>query len=235
MADLVLCHFGVGLAQRCEALGRDAGGLIDLVGTARVFDGKLRRLHLLGRIDGVDEKGGEGDDDPRPWTQGVVRGIEEERAKERVAFRLGREHALRDVAATAWLGAGIPDRPPLDQQWHEKNAEQGFLLTEVGNEIQETACAFRRGEIGNLVRQSGKSADLRLSEDKIGQRESPGHGDAKLDQVDDQDPPEPGACRKNDIHHTADDERFLGRPSECHGGDLHCSKVDRCHDETIEE
>ena len=82
----------------------------------------------------VDDRRRERDDDPRPRTQRVVHDVEQQRADDGVLLGLRREHALRDVAAAARLGARIPHRPPLDG---ERNDEHG-----------RARCSSRRSRAG---------------------------------------------------------------------------------------
>ena len=63
---------------------------------------------------GVDGDGDEAGDDPGPGAHSVVSDVEPEGGAERVLFVLGAEHSLRDVAAAAGFGAGIPTGPPLN-------------------------------------------------------------------------------------------------------------------------
>ena len=82
-----------------------------------------------------DDERAEADQDPGPGPQHVVRDVEEEDAAERVALRARGEHALRDVAAAAGLGARVPDGPPLhgdrhDEDGHGEVPEAGVVRRE---------------------------------------------------------------------------------------------------------
>ena len=85
----------------------------------------------------VDDDRAEADEDPRPRAAARSARVEEEHGAERVPLRFRREHALRDVAAAAGLGAGIPHRPPLHRDRHDEHRDRDVpVVREVGQDVQ---------------------------------------------------------------------------------------------------
>ena len=90
-------------------------GIGDVVSEQTRVEVRERALDV-GQL-GIDEDGTEGDENPRPRPQHVVRDIEEEHRAERILLRLRRQHALRDVAAAARLRARDTRPPTTGRRW----------------------------------------------------------------------------------------------------------------------
>ncbi len=161
--------------------------------------------------------------------------VEEERAAERVLFGFGSQHALRDVAAAAGFGAGIPDAPPLDCDGDDKDSDGEIpVVGEVGQEA-EVVEAARAAHVGELIDHAGEAADLRQSDREIGGGDNGGHLDEELDHIDHQDTPETGVRGEDDIEQSHGQQRFPARKAEEDGGDFAGGEVDGRHNDAVEE
>jgi len=94
-----------------------------------LFEPRCRPRHLLRRLLGQRHQRDQGHQQPRPRAHRVVHEIEEQRRADGVFLVLGRQHALRDVAAAARLRARIPDVPPLHRQRQHQHRHQQRRVT----------------------------------------------------------------------------------------------------------
>ena len=175
----------------------------------------------------VDDHGAERHDDPRPGPERVMRRVEEKGASHRILLALGREHPLGDVAPPSRLGAGIPDRPPLDRERDHEQREREAPVAEIGEQIQEARIRLRD--------QARQAAHLRLAQGVHRGGHRAGHRDPELDEIGDEHAPQPGRRGESHIEQRADDQRLRHRPAEHHVRDLRGREVDRGHDDAIEQ
>ena len=176
---------------------------------------------------GVDQDRAQRHQDPGPGPERVVHHIEKEGAGHRVLFTPGREHSLRDVAPAPRLGAGIPDRPPLNRDRDQEHRQRHRPVAEVRQQVE--------GVGGDLPEQPRQPADRRLRQREVRRREAAGQGDAELDRVGDQHPPEPRHRGEEDRDDRADHQRPPHRPAQHDVGDLGGGEVDRRHDDAVEQ
>ena len=81
-------------------------------------------------------------------------GVEQQRAGDRILLGPRRQHALRDVAAAARLGARVPHGPPLHRERDDEHCEQRRPVRRVGQQAQRLRIDF--------TEQPVEPADLRL-------------------------------------------------------------------------
>ena len=123
-----------------EAQHRRVSDIVADQGRVQIGEGLLD----IGEL-GVDDQRGQAHQNPRPGTQHVVSDVEEQRAAQRVLFGFRGQHALRDVAAAAGFGAGIPDGPPLHRDGNDEDGHGEIpVVGEIGQhvEIVQAARAF---------------------------------------------------------------------------------------------
>ncbi len=175
------------------------------------------------------------DQDPGPRTQDVVRHVEEEDRPERVVLGLGRQHALRNVAAPARLRPGIPDGPPLNGDRHDEDRNRQVpVVGEVGEYVQVVDAARPRRD-REFVDQALQAADRGQLECEIGRRDHGRHLDEELDHVDDQHAPEAGVGRENHVEHAHQEQRLPAFEAEEDSRDLAGRQVHGGHDHAVEE
>src|SRR5947209_4606609 len=91
----------------------------------------------------VDRQRNQSGDDPRPWTQRIMRQVEPEGCAERVLLVLGAEHALGHVPTPTRLAPRIPGRPPLHCQVN-KERDQRHRPNGIGSpakmEVRQESC-----------------------------------------------------------------------------------------------
>ena len=94
-----------------------------------------------GRLDigqvGKNDERTQGDQDPGPGPEDVMGQVEKEDRAERIPLRLAGQHPLGDIAPSAGLGPGIPDRPPLDGDRHDEHRQGDVpVVLKVGQHAQ---------------------------------------------------------------------------------------------------
>ncbi len=142
------------------------------------------------------------DEDPRPRAQHVVRDVEEQHRAERIPLRLRREHPLRDVAAAAGLGAGIPDRPPLHRDRHDEDRDGDVpVVREVRQDAQVVQC--RRDPASPRACRSARDRPPTCGavDREVGGGDDRRHLDEELDHVDDEHAPQAGVRGEHDVEH----------------------------------
>src|SRR5690242_5723670 len=97
----------------------------------------FRMLARDGGIEvGIEHNRDQSHQNPRPRANGVVGNVEPENGKKSLTLILGAEDALSNVTATAGLGAGIPECPPLqpeiNQQSDHRKRPPGLTAKSVG-------------------------------------------------------------------------------------------------------
>ena len=171
----------------------------------------------VGRIDGDGDEAG---DDPGPGTHGVVGDVEPESCAERIFFVLGAEHALGDVAAATWLGAGIPTGPPLDGEV-ERESDDGESPESVGGPAEMKRGEEGKDRAGGVARFMRQGVDVRELEFERGHaadlcdgdpREDDDHGhfESELEKVGDEDAPEAADECVNSSERNEQQERKSG-------------------------
>ncbi len=153
------------------------------------------------------------DQHPRPRAHGVMRDVEPQRREQRILFVLRAEHALRDVAAAAGLGAGIPGGPPVHRNVDQERDHRHPRGVQVGDEVEHGALARparRRSTRASLRLHAVDAADGAHREDR--QHDHHAHLDDELKQVGDQHAPQSGerGDEGRERDHADDDERGLG-------------------------
>lgn len=210
-------------ARREEGEHRGVGGVIcDQVGVG-IWEGFLDGIDAW-----EDEDGGEGDEDPRPGAEGVVGDIEEKGGSHGVAFVLGGEHALGDVAAASGLGAGEVGGPPLDGEGDEKDGEPDCGVIEVREDGHFCDDPF-------IGEEGAHASDALVVHEVDGGPNGAAHGEGELDEIGEDDAPESteGGVDEND--EAADGEHLPGGDSEDDLAELDGGETDHSHDEDVED
>ncbi len=195
---------------------------------------RRERLLDVGQLR-IHEDRAERDEDPRPRAQHVVRDVEEEHRGERIPLGLGRQHALRDVAAAARLGARVPDGPPLHGNRHDEHRDGDVpVVGEIGQDA-EVVHAVGPADHRQLGDERVEAADLRRLQREVRGRGHRRHLDEELDHVDDEHAPEARVRRERDVEHADEGQRLPAREAEEHAGDLAGRQVHGGHDQAVEQ
>ena len=184
---------------------------------------------------GVDNNGTEPDKNPRPWAEDIVRDVEKEDGAEGILFRFRRKHTLGDIAPPARFSAGIPDRPPLHCDRHDKNGNSDVpIIGKIGEDIQVVDPARALGN-RQLLDKAGEPTDDRKVHGEVGRGNHRRHLDEELHHVDDKDPPESGVGRKDDVQSSHRRECLPAVEAKENAGDFAGGKVHGRHNHAIEE
>ncbi len=140
-----------------------------------------------------------------------MRDVEPQRREQRILFVLGAEHALRDVAAAARLGARIPGGPPVHRNVDQEGDHRHPGGVQIGDEVEHGALrrTARVVDGGELRSSCVDAADGAHREHR--EHDDHAHLDDELKQVGDQHAPqsrERGDERRERDHSDDDGERF---------------------------
>ena len=111
-----------------------------------------------------------------------MRDVEPQRREQRILFVLGAEHALRDVAAAARLGAGIPGGPPVHRNVDQERDHRHPGGVQIGDEVEHGATCGRAARVihqGELRLHAVDAADGAHREDR--QHDHHAHLDDELE------------------------------------------------------
>ena len=161
--------------------------------------------------------------------------VEEQHRPQGVLLRLRRQHPLRDVAAAARLGPGVPDRPPLHRDRHDEDGHRQVpVVREVRQDVQVAppVRALHGGQLGVHGRQA---ADLRGLQREVGGGDHRRHLDEELDHVDDEHAPQAGVGGEGHVEQAHEQQRLPALEAEEDPRDLAGRQVDGGHDHAVEE
>ena len=183
---------------------------------------------------GVEHQRRQAGQDPRPGSHAVVRQGEPERGQHRVPFVARRHHPLGQIATAARLLPRVPAGPPLhteigDERRHRERQGRSARCVRATEGRQKTERRLRK-----LVGEPGHAADLRDTEREDGDRERAGHRQTELDQIGQDDTPEPGQRDIAAGQRQPDKDGGQSVPAEGHAEDLGHRQVDPADDEAVD-
>jgi len=158
-----------------------------------------------------------------------VRDVEPERREQGVALVLGREDPLGDVPAAPRLGARVPGGPPVDREVDEERERRHPRRVERRDHAERCAVGEARLERIEEPRHPAHGA-----EGEDGERDAAQHGQDELEEVGDEDTPEPGE-RRVERGEDEEAERRLPLPdAEGHSDDLRHGGGDPADDDRVD-
>src|SRR5947209_20054870 len=89
--------------------------------------------------------------------------------------------------------------------------------------------------MAEFTNKPGKTTDVREANGEVRGGDDGGHLDHELNHVDDEYSPKPGMCRENHVQQADAEQRLPARDAEQYRRDLAGGKVDRAHDDAVEE